>query len=165
MVIEKNPPPNPQQRREATYKRAFLSFSAFLSASLPSIFIVNIPLWHPKNLLSPPNSGLPSPWPTMRLVPQPRQWGGGSLPREEGEGFRLGPKLGVAVFVLAKVRGLAVCPEPWRRARLVRARRRRFRAIGHWWRWKAKEKGKNISKTAGSIIFPGFLPIISQRSW
>ncbi|WP_162800655.1 hypothetical protein [Acidibrevibacterium fodinaquatile] len=49
----------PQQRREATYKRAFRSFSAFLSASLPSIFIVNIPLRHPRNLLPPSNSGLP----------------------------------------------------------------------------------------------------------
>ena len=58
-LLSKNSHPLPQQRREATYKRAFRSFSAFLSASLPSIFIVNIPLWHPRNLLPPSNSGLP----------------------------------------------------------------------------------------------------------
>ena len=66
--------------------------------------------------------------------------------REEGEGFRLGPKLGVAVFVLAKVRGLAVCPEPWRRARLVRARRRGFRGPGSDGDGREKKKEKNISK-------------------
>ena len=57
----------------------------------------------------------------------------------------------------ARHRGLTtLCPEPWRRARLVRARRRRFRASDSDDGRTRKEHGKNISKPLARKSCPVF---------
>ncbi|MCA7121364.1 MAG: hypothetical protein LGL72_18685, partial [Acidibrevibacterium sp.] len=59
----------------------------------------------------------------------------------------LARRFGVFVLMLAARFSPAVCPEPWRRARLVRARRRRFCGTGSDGDGRKKKKRKkNISK-------------------
>ena len=83
----------------------------------------------------------------------------------KGGDFCLGPSLGVFILMLATGVSPADCPEPWRRARLVQARRRRFRASDSDGGRTRKKHGKNWLETVGKKIVPSFMPVIGQRSW